>query len=93
MKFHYHIFPNQNQKETFFVVILSSFSKTNSLSSEGDADLSNTWLSKNTPARGMPGPMTSTAVKRRRGGHDVQSDTGTETPQESEAGSEADFET
>jgi len=51
-------------------------------------DLSNTWLSKDsrTPGRGIPQPLTSTAIKRRR--TDLDSDHESETPQESEAGSE-----
>ena len=44
-------------------------------------NVSGGWMSTETPARGVPGPLTSTAVKRPR-----QADS------ESEAGTEADFE-
>jgi len=55
------------------------------LSSNAGDDTTSQWLSK-TPARGMPGPMTSTVIKKRKTDEEV-SEIGTE----SEFGSERDF--
>ena len=55
-----------------------------SVSTAHTDDTTSQWLHK-TPARAVPGPMTSTAIKKRR--TDEESEVGTE----SEIGSERDF--